>query len=276
MDDLKNQLESVRVSSKLKAAITRDFLKFKNNIQFFILVPGILGALWQSIELAKISPSYLRFFSMNQMIPDGASVLFILFICYFSYLVIITITAFEFFKYENLVKISEKNLISIILLCTFFLILAIHKYITFNQVSFSDIFLATGLLIASITFTRIIFKCLDIYFLKSDMSLKYKAYFDKDLRFHVFMLVCTIFVCVIYFQIKSFASMTMKPSNINNFTDIETKLIKEYKLCENPKLLYFNRDYLFYEIIVDKIQLIQILETKELFEKSTDKKDDND
>ncbi len=43
----------------------------KNTLPIFILVPTILGGLWQIIYLLSIGVSYIRFFSITQLISDG-------------------------------------------------------------------------------------------------------------------------------------------------------------------------------------------------------------
>lgn len=48
---------------------------FKDNLEIFILIPTILGGLWQLIELIRIDLSYVRFFSISQVISDGLLVL---------------------------------------------------------------------------------------------------------------------------------------------------------------------------------------------------------
>ena len=43
-----------------------------------IAIPPIFGAIWQLIELAKMSLSYIRFFSVSQLVADGILILIIL------------------------------------------------------------------------------------------------------------------------------------------------------------------------------------------------------
>lgn len=61
------------------------FEKIKSNLALIILLPAIFGGLWQIIELAKISISYIRFFSATQLLPDGLLMLFTLTSLYFAY-----------------------------------------------------------------------------------------------------------------------------------------------------------------------------------------------
>lgn len=61
----------------------RNFIKkidcIKNYLSLIIIIPAVLGGFWQLIELSTISTSYIRFFSISQVVPDGLLVLFIIF-----------------------------------------------------------------------------------------------------------------------------------------------------------------------------------------------------
>lgn len=48
----------------------------KDNLSLIILVPAILGGLWQLLELASIGIPYIRFFSVSQIVSDGLLILF--------------------------------------------------------------------------------------------------------------------------------------------------------------------------------------------------------
>lgn len=50
----------------------------KENIGMVVLVPTLLGGLWQIMELASLGTPYLRFFSLSQLVSDGLLILFIL------------------------------------------------------------------------------------------------------------------------------------------------------------------------------------------------------
>lgn len=55
-----------------------DFLK--EYLPIISLLPFIAGGLWQVLELAFISPSYIRLFSPTQLIADGLLILFVVLI----------------------------------------------------------------------------------------------------------------------------------------------------------------------------------------------------
>lgn len=55
-----------------------DNSKLKDNIGIIILVPTILGGLWQIFELASLGIPFIRFFSVSQLVSDGLLLLFII------------------------------------------------------------------------------------------------------------------------------------------------------------------------------------------------------
>ena len=59
--------------------------KIKNHLPMILLLPPILGGLWQLVELSKMSVSFIRFFSPTQLLPDGLLILFIAISFYISF-----------------------------------------------------------------------------------------------------------------------------------------------------------------------------------------------
>ena len=57
------------------------------DLSLIILLPTFLGGIWQLLELSSISTSFIRFFSISQLIPDGLLILFIFIIIYISVIV---------------------------------------------------------------------------------------------------------------------------------------------------------------------------------------------
>lgn len=53
---------------------------WKRNLSLIVIIPYILGGIWQIIELSTISLAYIRFFSVTQSISDGLLVLVVLFL----------------------------------------------------------------------------------------------------------------------------------------------------------------------------------------------------
>lgn len=51
----------------------------KENLSIILLLPAILGSIWQIAELASIQTAFIRFFSVTQLVADGALILFLMF-----------------------------------------------------------------------------------------------------------------------------------------------------------------------------------------------------
>jgi hypothetical protein len=43
----------------------------KDNLAILVAIPTVLGGIWQIVSLASLSFSYIRFFSISQLLPDG-------------------------------------------------------------------------------------------------------------------------------------------------------------------------------------------------------------
>lgn len=65
-------------NDKDKKRSVGDYIKWGvNNTGIMVLIPSVLGAIWQIIELASINLAYIRFFSISQIPVDGALILFL-------------------------------------------------------------------------------------------------------------------------------------------------------------------------------------------------------
>lgn len=57
----------------------------KENLAVIIIIPTFLGGIWQLVELARISISFIRFFSVSQLVPDGLLISFFIGVLYLGY-----------------------------------------------------------------------------------------------------------------------------------------------------------------------------------------------
>ena len=81
--------------------------KINEYLGLFIVVPAVLGGLWQILELSYLSPSFIRFFSVTQVASDGLLVMVIVFVIS----VPILLLTFRVRKAENIddKKIESEN-----------------------------------------------------------------------------------------------------------------------------------------------------------------------
>lgn len=70
---------------KKKIAFWKKLDFYKEHWSIIIFIPALLGGLIQILKLYSIDPSFVRFFAVEQVIPDGLFISFIIFIgimCY--------------------------------------------------------------------------------------------------------------------------------------------------------------------------------------------------
>ncbi len=110
---------------------------YKNNKDFFpiiILIPTIIGGIWQILELMTIDPSFLRFFSISQLVSDG-----ILIITLLTIVIVYLLLLKKKFNLKDLGNVNFeknqfnlKNFIASILLFFIYIFLILYVYYTYN------------------------------------------------------------------------------------------------------------------------------------------------
>ena len=220
----------------------------KDNINLMILIPTVLGGFWQLLELVRIEVSFIRFFSLTQVVSDGLVILFLLLIFMF-----INLGVFLKEKKEDddLISPYEEYLAVKLVLLFFFLlgfgyILYIINYEHFNT---SRIILLYTFFVASIRVIRdiIIKKFGDIF----------KHYYS--------LIALLVFQISLYFMNSIFIKfhhLYYVPSNIKNIEYLECYTGKKKKDFE---LLYFNDKYVFIKDI--KSKQIEIINFEEMLNK---------
>lgn len=74
--------------------------QIQNYLPLIIIVPAILGGLWQVLELSIMSISFIRFFSPTQLLPDGLLILF---------LITIFMIIYKMFPFDKKYKMNLKR-----------------------------------------------------------------------------------------------------------------------------------------------------------------------
>lgn len=269
--------QNTQVIQAFKNTYIRDFNNFKNNLPIFIVLPSILGGIWQVLELSFIDTSYIRFFSINQIIPDGLLILFLSFYLFSIYNIITAALASLPFPRFRSDDFKDTSLIVFIIFSCLPFILVIPCYIriyntTFN--SFFTILVNIFLLMILALLVLSIVKQIDLYTTHQNIKIK-RIIFSFNFRMLVFTIFLLIFALPAFKMLNTARTLVNIPNNLNNFNKTTIKIAKENKLTSTPKLLYFNKDYLFYEIKVGNKKLIEIYETKNLFSDDSKKSKDD-
>ncbi|MBX9889453.1 MAG: hypothetical protein K2Y30_16150 [Flavobacteriaceae bacterium] len=232
--------------------IYRNFKKsplkyLKNNINLIIILPGLFGGLWQLIELSRISFSFIRFFSVSQIIPDGLLILL--------FLIIFTISVFILFYFwrkldsddqedENNVTIKKGNaLFAILFILLYFgclvLVAYCNNYFIKNIESLISLFLylPVNILITLFAFA----------------FLGYSVLHSRDIKIlnHLKMIASNISIVFISVQIIMLISFMVQFHNVfllpTELKNVDNLICKAKKLEDsaNFEILYANDKYIF-------------------------------
>lgn len=204
----------------------------KDNLSLLILIPTIFGGAIQFIQLSAISPSLIKFFSLNQLIIDG---LFI--IIYFS--LIIALPYYIAYKTMSFTKNLPPKKLKIIrfifillIIITFLFNIFFHKLFSINNIY--------EILSQFISF--FIYGC--GFFIRSHKDLNnFSNDEEKKInQLNIFILI-TILIMGLILASSSFIK-TMNSIPIDNFELLE----KKYKSKGKLEILYFNDKYIFFKI----------------------------
>ncbi|MFA3000717.1 hypothetical protein [Acinetobacter pittii] len=249
--------------------------KIKDNLPIIFIIPTTIGGIWQLFELSAFGISYIRFFSVPQLLPDGLLIIS-MFTVISIYLFYVT-QVYESLKFKYYINKSFSKLTSILILN---IIIAIGLII-FTLKTFKDFktFTSFVLYIAILYF---ILRCI-LFIVQLIITISYKLK-EKDVSqldefienvqkqdFHkpyvlmASLLYLASIIIITFFLIKPLRDFAYYPTNLENLTKLENELIKNFKLCEPPKLKYFNKDYLFYKFEIDNKERVYVIESKNLF-----------
>ena len=235
---------------------TKPIKLIKEYLPLIVLLPVIIGGLWQIIELGSMSMSYIRFFSVTQLIADG-------------FLAILVTSPWIFFVYFYVFKYIETNknhksdfkTNHSLVFRLFMAIIILVFIVTVYYLIVSKVFHSSNGLInyfSKVFLFFVFFISLDIFvdtlgllnFLKKNMQ---NEIFDKP-----FGLVSLAFIFFIIPMI--FHSAFYVPHNLEN--------LEKYNQNKNAELLYFNDKYIFIEHKKeDNKTTIQVVPFEELFNK---------
>jgi len=231
----------------------------KENLSLLVIIPTLIGGIFQLVKLASIHTSYIRFFSVSQVVADGLTVLFCLGtvgLTIFIYKVIIT----DFMPKPN-DNYSWLTLLSFFIIF-FYLYICYRAIIDEDALNFSSIVWASGSKIGG----SIMLFLISSFFIK-----KHFSKFKKDL---IDILLKFLILSIFYFFIKFFLAITSIYSDFNNLENkiLLTKKVKSgLNLNKDPEFIYFNKDYVFYKYSQNGEEKFLVVDGKELIFTTTSK-----
>lgn len=245
--------------------IKQKYYWMKENIQFVILIPTLIGGIWQLIELSRISISFIRFFSVTQLISDGLLVLFILIVFYLFYQVTLIGSNKDYENEKNedsqsKIKLFSNGLILIVISIFAFLWLCIPPLKEFYFNNKVDLFLIA----MSISIAIILIRAFYVGFLRVIKSFKINSNyaiktfesktFEKVIIPFLSPLILVIFIFILSISIKvilNFRNSYYLPKKLHNIENIQCYFKNKFNIEEEKwEILYFNDQYIFTEFQV--------------------------
>lgn len=288
--------------------VDKIYKNVKDNISIIILLPTILGGLWQLIELSSLSFSFVRFFSVTQLLPDGLLILTMIILLYIAYYFGINKHKFKYnrkilnlktkkpnnfnfiknvqsqkLKYVNNPIYRKENIffellmiiLSPILFYSFFKLTNIYDELI-NNFNFIIFVIAFYFIILFLNMFLSSLFLLLVHFFESKFFSKVKEYcIDKPLVkelliFPIKIIGGIIIILMILFPMKIASFFHEKYLLPKNLKNLEylDKTLNN-KNYQSSKIVYLNDKYIFIEHKVNEIILIEIVKFDDLFEKDT-------
>jgi hypothetical protein len=233
----------------------------KENLNIIILLPTIFGGIWQLLELSSISSSFIRFFSLSQLIADGLLILFLLTILYISIKLSKYIIKTEVKKNinnpnSNSLIAGIKDLAILIILTIFFLIPTALKIHESGKIGVFEIFFLIPFYFFLIVFFFIKAINIIVYIFNKYPKLEKKFYSalgkTEPYASSILIIIITLFLKFTFTYVALYISKIRKfilfPDNLINREILELKIIRDYGLELKPRMIYNNDKFFFYEI----------------------------
>lgn len=222
--------------------------QIRENFPLIVAIPTLLGGLWQLIELIRISPIFLRFFSINQMVSDGLLVGLAIF------LVVVIPYSFAQSTTNAMVKHLDIKIILLLSVC----IIILPLTFIFNDYIRKEYPIYRIIIWSYLFFTNICLMYNDK--LQKAAPTKYDKYFLSVISFFILPIIAS--------DVKSLIKEFSKSeTSLENFKTFKTELYQQHPCA---KFEYFNDKYIFIQIdstskeksylIKDVNEMIQITE----------------
>lgn len=245
----------------------------KENLSIILLVPTLLGGLWQIIELSRISTSFIRFFSVSQIIPDGILILFFLSFLYAG--LMIAYSHFKSYTLQELFKGFNKDenvkgviiinsaMFSVSLLSFYLLYPGFESFWNERTLAPAVVFVTVpaflivvfGLFFSSITLLKVLAS--RIGFKIGIKVIQFGMAVLMLLLLYVGIGLCFVFASAFH---KNFSF----PHNFKNIEYLDCKISHGKFGKYKHQVLYFNDKYAFVKYEVDKKEIIEVFDFKDL------------
>ncbi|MEJ2437664.1 MAG: hypothetical protein P8Y49_09870 [Sulfurovaceae bacterium] len=234
----------------------------KEYLPLIVLVPVVIGGLWQIIALASMSIAYIRFFSVTQLIADGLLAILVILpwlVCIYIYNIFSEIFYMTLKELRESFPKKKYYLTKGFVALSYTLIIAVSVYFLLSFVfKVNNEFIKYY---GTIIFTFIIIFLLDIILFNGGyVQAVDKVYENKFFKGILTAILSILFLVILpmFFDFKFYI-----PRNLENLDNLA-----KYDPDKNAKLRYFNDKYIFLEHkIEDNSTTIQVVPFEELFDK---------
>ena len=231
----------------------------KSNLNLIILIPTILGGLWQLFELSSISISFIRFFSVSQIIPDGILLLTFISIIFIAY-------RFSYKMTKSGLDESPSKTLNIIRFIIITIIGGIWIFVFIYRIIKLDKIELFGLIMSIVFLTSILTSF--FYLIKTDSISNFikKPLINEIILTFLSLGVIFIFFILLNHSFDLFHKTYMFPNNWGNESKIESFINEKYDNKPEFDILYFNDKYFFLEIKLENNEsIIEVMQFNEIF-----------
>lgn len=251
----------------MKIFVNPTYKQIKENLNVILLLPAFLGGLWQTLELSSISTSFIRFFSVSQLVADGTLILFLFISAYLGLLIVRLffsdsssisdpktddINIHKKNRYINIFRLVVTGIVFYFCLLPFFI--GISETQQISPIIFLALFPLTIILI-------IVFVSSLISLVQSFERIKKR---DGKSVWDIFIRILALVLFLIaakgsLFMITAFHKSFLLPNNLKNLDYIKCKFNRYGGSSLNLEILYFNDKYIFLEFKTEHDKRIEIL-----------------
>lgn len=240
---------SSEISTSPNFSLPKLIDNLNSNLTLLLVIPPLLGSVFQVISLTSIDISFLRFFSVSQLVPDGTMIL-----------IVTSILIGVWWIYSKLLKLSRFNVNDYIDLGgrSFFIRYGIHLVgAFFTVVAYIGSILTTDEIIKIPLLYLIMtgfFYYITIFFM-GFFYIQSKTVFNKNSTLICLFinfnkgLICLVLLSIlitIFLNLKIIFNLFQLPKNLANYDKVKNTLIKDYPKATNEvEVLYFNDNYTF-------------------------------
>lgn len=231
----------------------------KSNLGLVVLVPTLAGGAYQLWLLLSIKLSFIRFFSVAQVISDGLMIIG-------GFLGLMLALLYIFLLSYFVPEIKEKNSNTIKIIKIIYMISLIFLFFYLKP---GDKALKTPTDISLLLYFKlnlIILTCYTSYslghiiylFFRKNKNLKYNDYlkniyikYKKRIE-QLFIFIILVILLIFAQSVEKLLDNINKYDDLNNFKIIEQTFKESNLLNSQPQVVYYNKDYLFLDLHIEK------------------------